>query len=78
MKKLPSGLLPPSKTFTRKSSLRKTDLVGPAVGLLQPINQGAKEETVTGNSECSFGIVLSRVEKLCDLLTHFIGIEKTT
>lgn len=37
-----------------------------------------KERLLTGNSECGFGIVVSRVETLCDLLTHFIGIEKTT
>lgn len=48
------------------------------LGCGQHVSQGAREGTVTGNSECSFGIVLSRVEKLCDLLTHFIGIEKTT
>lgn len=47
-------------------------------GLWAARHPGAKEGTVTGNSERSFAIVPSRVEKLLDLLTHFIGIEKTT
>ena len=37
--------------------------------------EGKRRNPVTGNSECGFrNCCLSRVEKLFDLLTHFIGI----
>ena len=53
---------------------------GLSLGDGQPSHPGGKgRDAVTGNGECSFrNYSLSTVEKLFDLLTHFIGIGKTT
>lgn len=74
--------------------MEKTDFLAvSAMGLIQnlvgrpwatgsTVTQGAKKKKgniVTGNTKCSLrNRSVSTVEKLFDLLTHFIGIGKTT